>query len=100
MINTKKQTIELLTLEDKDIVLDESGDYGIVVGDIILYEDTYMPLSEYDDRLRHAEDDFYNIVKVFKTDSWGWGANILKEIRKPSRGGFEVDLELIWERGE
>ena len=96
----KKRTVELLTLEDKDIVLDGSGDYGIVVGDIILYEDTYMPLSEYDDRLRHAEDDYYDIVKVFRTSSWGWGANILKEIRKSSGDYCDVVLELVWERSE
>ena len=97
----KKRTVELLTLEDKDIVLDGSGDYGIVVGDIILFEDTYMPLSGYNDRLKHVEDDYYDIVKVFRTSSWGWGANILKEIRKPSRGEcFGVVLELVWERSE
>lgn len=96
----KKQIIELLTLEDKDIILDRTGDYGIVIGDIILFENTYMPLREYDDRLKHVEDDYCDIVKVFRTSSWGWGANILKEIRKPSREGFGVDLELIWERSE
>lgn len=97
----KKQTIELLTLEDKDIILDRTGDYGIVIGDIILFENTYMPLNEYDDRLKHVEDELCDIMKVFKTISWGWGANILKEIRKPSRGEcFGVVLELIWERSE
>ena len=96
----KKQTIELLTLEDKDIILDRTGDYGIVIGDIILFENTYMPLREYNDRLKHVEDDYYDIVKVFRTSSWGWGANILKEIKKSSREGFGVDLELIWERSE
>ena len=59
-----------------------------------------MPLREYNDRLKHVEDVYYDIVKVFRTSSWGWGANILKEIRKSSREGFGVDLEFIWERSE
>ena len=93
----EQKVIEIIKLETKDIVKLRKGDFGLVVGDIILLEFGYIDLDNYDDYLRDIDGDSeWDIVEIYVTQAFGYGtSDLIKYLNANSN-----QLKSVWRRLE
>lgn len=93
----KEKTIKVIELESKDIVKLRKGDFGLVVGDIILLEFGYIDLDNYDNYLSDIDGDSeWDVVEIYVTQAFGHGtSDLIKYLNANSN-----QLKSVWRRLE
>lgn len=93
----KEKTIKVIELESKDIVKLRKGDFGLVVGDIILLEFGYIDLDNYDDYLRDIDGESeWDVMEIYATQAFGYGTSELIKYLNTNPN----QLKSVWRRLE
>lgn len=93
----KEKVIKVIELESKDIVKLRKGDFGLVVGDIILLEFGYIDLDNYDDYLRDIEGESeWDVIEIYTTQAFGYGTSELIKYLNTNTN----QLKRVWRRVE